>query len=70
MADEGVVHTHDRRICWHCGGQGIVAGAISLRIVERTLMMIGWRYVNEPGGRMICPECRAIRRHPPIHLVE
>jgi hypothetical protein len=40
-----------------CGGEGIVARAISIKIVERTLQSIGWRFL-EPGGRMICPECR------------
>lgn len=57
---EGVFHTHDRRVCWDCRGEGIVAGAVSLKIVERTLLLLGWRFL-EPGGRMICPECRWAR---------
>jgi hypothetical protein len=56
----GIVHTHDRRICWDCGGIGIVAQSISLKITDRTLALLGWRYL-EPGGRMICSECRRNR---------
>jgi hypothetical protein len=62
MSGQGIAHTHDRRVCWICGGQGIVAGAVSLRVLDQTLTRLGWRYLNEPGGRMVCPECRW-RRH-------
>jgi len=54
-------HTHDRRICWDCGGVGIVARAISLRVVERTLGQLGWRFL-EPQGRMVCSSCAWERR--------
>ncbi len=63
MPEEGVFHVHDRRECWDCRGQGVVAYAISLRIVERVLVAIGWRFL-EPNGRMVCPECAWKRRHP------
>lgn len=57
----GVVHRHDRRECWDCGGLGIAAGAVSLRVTERALVAIGWRFL-EPGGRMVCSDCAWARR--------
>lgn len=58
---DGVVHQHDRRTCWDCGGQGVVVGALSLRTVEAVLRSLGWRFL-EDRGRMICSECRWKRR--------
>jgi hypothetical protein len=61
MTGQGIAHTHDRRVCWDCNGVGIVGGAVSLRIVERALILIGWRFL-EHRGRMVCPQCAAKRR--------
>jgi hypothetical protein len=59
-----VFHVHDRRQCWDCGGLGIVARSVSLRVTEATLQALGWRFI-EPNGRMLCPECRWKRRDRP-----
>jgi hypothetical protein len=54
-------HVHDRRSCWDCGGLGICPAAISIKNVERALVLLGWRFL-EPNGRMVCPECAEKRR--------
>jgi hypothetical protein len=60
---QGIVHIHDRRACWDCQGLGIVHGSISIKITEKTLVALGWRFL-EAGGRMVCSECAWKRRHP------
>jgi hypothetical protein len=58
---KGIIYPHDSRSCWDCGGQGVASGATSRKIVDATLHMIGWRFL-ETGGRMVCPECAEKRR--------
>jgi hypothetical protein len=60
---EPVVHYHDKRRCWDCGGEGVVAHSVSIHVTERALQAIGWRFL-EQGGRMVCSECAWKRRHP------
>lgn len=57
----GIVHKHDHRFCWDCDALGVVARSISQVITDRTLQLLGWRYL-EPHGRMVCPECAQKRR--------
>ena len=59
--DEGISHIHDHRVCWDCGGTGMVARSVSQLSTDQVLHAIGWRYL-EPHGRMICPDCRTRRR--------
>lgn len=54
-------HVHNSRICWDCGGERIVANAISIKVVNRALAAIGWRQL-ETDGRMVCSECAWKRR--------
>ena len=56
----GVHWRHDERTCWDCNGIGLVANSVSLAITEKTLCLIGWRFL-EPHGRMVCSSCAAVR---------
>jgi hypothetical protein len=67
---DGVFHVHNRRTCWDCNGVGQVGGAISLRVTEKVLYSIGWRFLADTNDelsrertiRMVCPDCALIRR--------
>lgn len=56
LVEEGVWHRHDKRTCWDCNEVGIAHKSVSLKLTEKVLCRIGWRFL-EPDGRMICPEC-------------
>lgn len=56
---EGVVHTHNARVCWLCEVWGVVPGALGLKTTHRELARRGWRFL-EPHGRAVCIDCAHI----------